>query len=75
MVEHLRSNGLSTFAENVNWPGQAVTAADLRNLMGFKGLREGDQGRNGPFFVTFRCTGTRSRRPAYLLSSATCLQA
>jgi hypothetical protein len=47
MVERLRSNGLSTFAENVNWPGQGVTAADLRNLMGFQGLREGDQGALG----------------------------
>jgi hypothetical protein len=45
MVEHLRPNGLSPFAENVNGPGQAVTPADLRNLMGFQGLREGDQGR------------------------------
>jgi len=45
MVEYLRSNGLSPFAENVNRPGQAVTAADLRNLMGFRSLREGDQGR------------------------------
>ena len=54
MVERLRSNGLSIFAENVSWPGRAVTAADLRNLVGFKGLREGDRGRNGqndPFCV------------------------
>jgi hypothetical protein len=55
MVERLRSNGLSPFAEKVSWPGQTVTAADLRNLMGFTSLREGDRGRdggrNGPFCV------------------------
>jgi hypothetical protein len=45
MVERLRSNGLSLFAENVHLPGRAATATDLRNLVGFKGLREGDQGR------------------------------
>ena len=47
MVERLRSNGLSLFAENVHWPGRAATATDLRNLMGFKGLREGDRGTRG----------------------------
>jgi hypothetical protein len=47
MVERLRSNGLSTFAENVSWPEQTETPADLRNLVGYKGLREGDRGARG----------------------------